>query len=390
MEEVITYKCPNCASNLEFNPEGQNWVCQYCGSSYNEERLQELCEISKKEFIDDVNCYYCDGCGANVVSQDVLSTTCVYCGSNLILNKEMRNTLKPEKIIPFKISKKKAEKIFYKHLGKENGFVNIIGMYVPYWLYSFASDVYVENFNYDYKYITRFSDIPVDASVNINDDLAYKVGPFDYSELKDFSHIYLSGFYSERFTDKTYESYEKVSKRITEDIPYILEEVYGKDVNKNEYKIVNRMHENQYVLLPVWIINCEDRGRKYNCYINAQTGKCVSELDVLTRESTEKQKSNVFNIKSFDFSKIENFCRILVVILLLASIFKMDAGVKIFADTVILLSLVGLIISLGFITIILPFLDWSFIPLPKVDYEYYKKKTIKRSEYIVDVGRAKK
>ena len=114
MLDIITYKCPNCVSNLNFNPESQNWDCQYCGSSYNEKRLQELCEISKKEFVESVSCYCCADCGANIIVQDALSTTCAYCGSNLILNKAMRNTLKPEKIIPFKIDRKKAEKIFYE------------------------------------------------------------------------------------------------------------------------------------------------------------------------------------------------------------------------------------------------------------------------------------
>lgn len=395
MDSVVTYKCPNCDSNLDFNPDKQNWDCKYCGSNYDEKRLQELCEISKKEFIDNVNCYHCDGCGANIIAnQDVISTTCAYCGSNLILNKEIKNTLKPEKIIPFKINKKKAEKIFDKQFGKESRITNIIGMYVPYWLYSFSSDVYVENFDYDYKYITHFSNIPVDGSININDELAYNVGPFDYSGLRSFSHTYLSGFYSERFTDKTYEAYEKVSKRVTEDIPHILEEVYGSIVKENEYKIVNKMYENQYVLLPVWIINCESNGKKYNCYINAQTGKCVSEMKVFNKRKKKKQK--VAYIKDREVSNTVSIIVLAVAMLVFLSAFNMPHVVMNIFSIIFKIASVLLIIILLVFIISIPFVNWKFTQPLQLNYDYdyfnrtYKKKTIKRSDYIVDVGRAKK
>ena len=39
---VITYKCPNCGAELTFDPEHQNFNCEYCDTSYTEAEMQQL------------------------------------------------------------------------------------------------------------------------------------------------------------------------------------------------------------------------------------------------------------------------------------------------------------------------------------------------------------
>ena len=43
---VFSFKCPNCDGELIFDPEQQNYKCEYCASKFTKE---ELDEIQKKQ-----------------------------------------------------------------------------------------------------------------------------------------------------------------------------------------------------------------------------------------------------------------------------------------------------------------------------------------------------
>ena len=38
---VINHKCKNCNAPLKFNPQGQNWKCEYCRSEFTKAELDE-------------------------------------------------------------------------------------------------------------------------------------------------------------------------------------------------------------------------------------------------------------------------------------------------------------------------------------------------------------
>ena len=39
---TVQYKCPNCGAELTFDPEHQNFSCEYCDSTYTEAEMQQL------------------------------------------------------------------------------------------------------------------------------------------------------------------------------------------------------------------------------------------------------------------------------------------------------------------------------------------------------------
>ena len=45
---TMEYKCPSCGAPLSFNPENQNFYCEYCGSSFTTQQIQELYAESEK------------------------------------------------------------------------------------------------------------------------------------------------------------------------------------------------------------------------------------------------------------------------------------------------------------------------------------------------------
>lgn len=36
---VVSFKCPNCDGELIFDPEQQNYKCEYCASKFTQEEL---------------------------------------------------------------------------------------------------------------------------------------------------------------------------------------------------------------------------------------------------------------------------------------------------------------------------------------------------------------
>ena len=71
---TITYKCPNCDADLTYRPATGDFGCEYCGSSYTGEQLNEL--IKNQKIIDEQKesegtafdehavVYTCPNCGA--------------------------------------------------------------------------------------------------------------------------------------------------------------------------------------------------------------------------------------------------------------------------------------------------------------------------------------
>ena len=84
---AVTYKCPSCASPLEFSGEEQKLVCQACGNEYELEVIEALNETDesqnscRKEFdwgemrrmrseenLENTVNYVCSSCGAEIVT----------------------------------------------------------------------------------------------------------------------------------------------------------------------------------------------------------------------------------------------------------------------------------------------------------------------------------
>ena len=51
---TMDYKCSSCGAPLSFNPEKQNFVCEYCGSAFTTQQIQSLyAEKEQKETVNE-------------------------------------------------------------------------------------------------------------------------------------------------------------------------------------------------------------------------------------------------------------------------------------------------------------------------------------------------
>lgn len=305
---VLVYKCPSCGSNMTFDSENQKLVCSHCNTVKN---VDEVKADSEEEQMD-VKSYKCPTCGAELLADlHTTATFCNYCGNSALIETRIKQD-KPSKVIPFTISKEKAVEAYLKWCKKgiltpksfveKNTLEKISGIYVPFWLYDYDTEVtlradctrvrverrgdteYTHTDHFDVFRDVRidYNKIPVDASEKMPDEIMDKLEPFDYSGLKSFDMPYLSGFLSEKYNFTDDELRGRAENRVRS---YASNQArgtingYATTIVIDEQITLNKK-DTQYVLLPVWILNYRYLGKDYMFAMNGQTGKVVGDLPV--------------------------------------------------------------------------------------------------------------
>lgn len=337
---VLQYKCPDCGADMNYDADSRLLLCPSCGKTKKIDLMEEDSERKDdgershdpKASADDVDevygdyeefeekssyttygekearQYLCENCGAELITDaDTTATTCSYCGAPMILGDRLSGKMAPAKVIPFTISKDRAEQAFQKwckhglitpkDFMQANRIKSITGMYVPFWLYdvngrgeAVANATRVSHHRSgDYeitqtrhyklyrKVSLNFEDIPVDASEKMPDDMMDKLEPFSYADLFDFSAPYLSGFIAEKYNYTDKQLFPRLSEKTYHYIDeYVRDSIHG----YSTVNIVNRDYDTKqknayYTLLPVWMFSYNYKGKDYLFAMNGQTGKVV-------------------------------------------------------------------------------------------------------------------
>lgn len=317
--EAVQYKCPNCGGELQFKPENQNFGCDYCLSSFTEEEIKAVCAKAEnsipaddgraeveKEFSEHTNIYHCGSCGAEIMcDENRTADFCYYCHEPVILSGKMSGDFTPNKVIGFKLTRDDAVNLFKKWCGKRwfvpSGFKSnkqlekLTGLYVPFWVAdcgmkvdysasaqkrrSWTSDGYRYTEIKEYEIIRKADisaeGIPADGESKIDDLLMESIEPFDYSQAKDFSMSYLSGFYADKYDVDKAAVFPRIKNRAADAARNVINQSisgYTTVVPRYEdYKILNT--DWQYMLLPVWFMTYKYNGQIYSFAVNGQTGK---------------------------------------------------------------------------------------------------------------------
>jgi DNA-directed RNA polymerase subunit RPC12/RpoP len=322
---TLDHKCPNCSATLKFNPHGQNWVCEYCRSEFTKEEI-EASEAKRGHIIDEnteavatekdangMDIYSCPNCGAQIVAdENTTATFCVYCKSTAILKNKLVGEFNPSKVIPFYKTKEDAIEAF-KKIGKGKPFMpkefssqknidEMKGVYIPFWLYDFSVNGSIEADakrvktwrSGDYQYTKTdtylvfrdgnmtYHKIPVDGSTHFEDDVMNSIEPFDYTGLVDFSHSYLSGFLAEKYDVESDKAISAAQERAKNSTTNTLKSSIGGYTSIHVVKENHQLEKTNedYVLLPVWMLNIKYHDKCYIFAMNGQTGKMIGDIPV--------------------------------------------------------------------------------------------------------------
>ncbi len=323
-ENLIIHKCPNCSGQLKFDIASQKFLCDHCGGAYLDEELRsEKAEDIKQEeeFVERTLMFMCPSCSAMIMADSRYAVTarCHYCDSDIVIGTRVGSDCKPDYVLPFRITHEqakekildflKSKKYIPSHLCSEEALTNFYGVYIPTWLGH--SDVVAEydaewvdgELAYDSKYncyrvlpdakylhVRRkatfcFEGIPAGAVRKLNNDFMESVEPYDYSELKEFDMMYLSGYAAEKYSVPFREVSDYIELRARREARdriigserYMLSKVY-----RQETEVENI--EAKYGMLPLYMCNIEHGGEKHTIIVNGQTGKVNGTVPVDSRK----------------------------------------------------------------------------------------------------------
>jgi len=323
-------KCPNCGSNLVFDPIRGECICSNCGGVFDPSTLDKIgafgfvnperdydgtIEISKEdaERVEIV----CNSCGAQIVTdKNTASTFCAFCGSPALVSRRLTREFKPDYIIPFKFDKEKAISLFEEHCAtvshlpksfkSKKILEKMTGLYVPTWIIStdvevnvagkgnkgrMVDEVYTEthaNTLSNYTMLTfgkvkfRLNNVPFDGEIKIPNRLMAACEPFDYSELIKFRPEYLQGYFAEKYDEQPLDMTDRIYKRLDRYAFSVCEKItFGYDTFVPDTNASYTSYNNQnikYALLPCWFLNIEFDGKSYQYIVNGQTGKVAGDF----------------------------------------------------------------------------------------------------------------
>ena len=341
--QVTNYQCPSCTGPLHYSGASGKLECDYCGSSYTVAEIealykekeakaaaaQQAAEAAKDSDADSgtwdtssmnsdwgadaagMKTYSCPSCGAELICDaNTAATSCPYCGNPTVVPGQFSGALKPEFVLPFRMTKDDAVRALRAHYrGKPflprsftagNHIEEIQGVYVPFWLFdggaegevdykaansrTYRDDDYevTETDHYDVHRggSIAFEKIPVDASSKMPDDHMDSIEPFDYTQLQPFSTAYLPGYLADKYDVTVDDSRARADRRSRETLENALREtVTGYGTCVTDHTDI-RLHRGKvhYALLPVWMLSTKWHGQDFLFAMNGQTGKLVGDL----------------------------------------------------------------------------------------------------------------
>ena len=328
---MAKYSCKCCGAELYFDPKIGKLHCDYCDSVFDTSEYagsaaefggqakpaaytdgEPVTEPSTDDSTGELVIYQCPHCGAEVITaKSTAATTCVYCNRAITLEGNLTGDFAPQYVLPFEKERKDVEEAYTALCHKsvltpslfrqESTIEKIKGMYIPFWLYSLEGDVQmlvhgenstvhrhgneeiteISSFEVQESGHAIFPNIPADGLKDMDDALMDSIEPFDFEKLQKFNPAYLAGFYTQRWTSGAAENENRaltraenaMTSRAFEEAGAFnhAKNIAGKEVTFSKKKV-------SYVMLPVWMMYTEYKGKKYLFGMNGQTGKIIGKI----------------------------------------------------------------------------------------------------------------
>ncbi|MFN3955247.1 MAG: primosomal protein N' (replication factor Y) - superfamily II helicase [Pararhodobacter sp.] len=326
------FPCAQCGAQLRFAPGQKRLSCQYCGheqdiphteedrsSALNALDLHEaLANTLPAETIEETRVLNCGNCGAQVEFDPAQhAAQCPFCASPVVTDTGMHRHIKPQAVLPFRLTEKEAHASMNRWLKglwfAPNGLKKYArsdrqmdGLYVPYWAFdAFTRSRYSGERGdayYESRTVTRngkttteqvrkirwrrvsgnvqrqFRDVLVMAAQSLPRKYARALEPWMLGDLSPYDPQFLSGFRAEGYTVDLPEGHRIALERMEE----MIRQDVRRDIGGDEQRIhsLNTDHSNEkfkHLLLPIWMAAYRYQGKSYRFIVNAQTGKVQGE-----------------------------------------------------------------------------------------------------------------
>ncbi len=315
----VVHICDSCSGNMAYDVAKKKLVCESCESTKNvtlirkgkdaaEYSIDNVEEGEKLEAVSVINCKQCGG--ETILNGYETSVECQYCGNtNTILNTET-GIVKPETMIPFKVTKEEAVESYRKWMKshwlapfgmrKNAKKGNLTGLYSPFWDYDFLSDIcyrgkrgtvhYVKTKNGTSRTV-KWRNVEGRIKIDVDDALTSgskkyskilaPIKYYDFNELVAYNPSLIAGFHSEKYSIDVHEALKDVKKKLQ----YEFEKQVRSDIGGDEQRVTSMDIDYlnvkyRHTLLPVWVSSYSFKNKVYEFAVNGQTGKVVGKTPV--------------------------------------------------------------------------------------------------------------
>ncbi|WP_372574228.1 primosomal protein N' (replication factor Y) - superfamily II helicase [Ruegeria jejuensis] len=325
------FPCDQCGADYRFDPSGGALVCGHCGNTeqisagpWKSGSLRELdfdtamAQALPEAEIEETRVLSCPNCAAQVeFDPDTHAAECPFCATPVVTGTGVNRHIKPRGVLPFALDERSAQKAMSDWLGAlwfaPNGLKEYArkgrkmqGIYVPYWTFDADTKsryrgergiVYYETRTVmrDGKRVQQqvpkvrwtpksgrvarfFDDVLVLASRSLPKKYTDALEPWDLPALEPYQPEYLAGFRAEAYTVELKEGYREardhmdrvIERDVRFDIGGDRQRVHGVETTVSDVTF-------KHILLPVWLAAYKFRGETYRFVVNGRTGRVQGE-----------------------------------------------------------------------------------------------------------------
>ncbi|MCS7032728.1 MAG: hypothetical protein NZ561_01895 [Phycisphaerae bacterium] len=317
---------------LQFDPGSTALKCVYCGwlneiapnaaASIQElDLVEHLHKLRQNASVIEALVVRCDGCGAEQTFQPgITAAECAFCGKSIVAHAVSRRLIKPQSLLPFRITRQQASDLFVRWihslwfapnaLKRRARQQRIFGSYVPAWTFDSRTstpyrgkrgEIYYETERYTVFINGRpetrtrqvqkirwypasgtihhfFNDVLVLATTSLPPGYGEELEPWDLPQLVPFDERYLSGFVAEAYNVDLPVGWGKATQLMDSQIRrMILADIGGDRQQIDWYQTHHSDMTFKHILLPVWISAYTFHERVYQFLVNGQSGEVQGE-----------------------------------------------------------------------------------------------------------------
>lgn len=221
----INFRCPKCAGALKYDIREGKLRCEQCSQLLPVSELPDPSAPKENARPTDMETveYHCPSCGASLhATLSGVTAFCSFCGSDVVLEERMNRMRRPDRIVPFTMTRERCEQLYRERLKgavlvpgdlrKEETIAHFRPVYIPFWCLSGKGNGtcfgeqnevetdsnYITTNTYAVEHSTRISvrDVYYDACTQFDDETAQWLA-FSGRQSVPFHPAYLSGFYAE-------------------------------------------------------------------------------------------------------------------------------------------------------------------------------------------------
>ncbi len=325
------FPCTACGSDLRFDPQTGQLVCDHCGNAEPIEgktvirrAITELdlaaglkADLPATE-MEETRVTSCPNCAAQVeFDPGKHATECPFCATPVVIDTGTNRHIKPRAVLPFALTQDAARKAMNDWLGAlwfaPNGLQDYArkgramqGIYVPYWTYDantrssyrgergtvyYVTQTVVRDGKREQRQVAKvrwtgtsgrvarfFDDVLVLASTSLPKAYTDALEPWDLAALEPYAPEYLAGFRAEAYgvslEDGFVEARAQMDRIILRDVKFDIggdrQRVHNVDTQLSDLTF-------KHILLPVWLAAYKYRGKTYRFVVNGRTGRVQGE-----------------------------------------------------------------------------------------------------------------